>query len=99
MINWRMPIAGLIPPRSSLSLRLPIPIDPSREAPYILTATTNHNVGVSKFDATAVTISNSGGQLAPYLLVIVPTVALKLVHSDWKALIAQLKARFLGGQV
>lgn len=93
MITLRTPIVGLLPARSTITLALATPINPDREAPVVLTAGGGYSVVIKQFTASGVVIENMTNRATPYLLAIVPSVAMVAAHSDWRALWAQLRAR------
>jgi hypothetical protein len=78
-----------------MTLNFPTPIDPALEAPFVFTAG-GYSVVVKQFNASGVVLENMSGHASPYLLAIVPTMALMAARSDWRVLWKQFMARLKG---
>ena len=92
-VAWRSPAVGLIPPHSSVTVRIQIPFDTNVESPLLLTFKAKSSLSLRDVRSDQVTIDNLSDRATPYLLVIIPQTALALPSMDWKQRFQLLKKK------
>lgn len=83
-VAWRSPAIGIVPPNSSISVRLQVPIDVNIEAPLILTFNGGVVLQLREVLPNQVTIDNTSTKAVPYVMVIVSRTALALRDLSWR---------------